>query len=198
MRTIFKSLDGAQAHLRSLSSQLENLMDLDNRLPGKGGHQAHLSELEITRLLQLNRNLRGLGRSFVSIIQEAQLAMKAKVLNAKDPMEDYEIGLKIDYVLREDDPEHEEDSDNYLTSRSLALKNLLKSEKDEEGKITDWAERFVPEYLRTEPYCWLFHDLYDHSYGPESPSPSFVNYARIGRIFVEVQVRQQYEINLGK
>ena len=197
MCTIFKGLDEIGVHLQSLSNQLEALMIVDSRLLGEGGHPASLNKLEITRLLQLNRQLSELEHFFVSIMQEAELAMKAKVSNAKDPMEDYEIELKIDYVLREDDPEYEEDDDNYLTSRSLVLENLLK-EKDEEGKIIDWAESFAPEFLHTEPHCWLFHDLYDHSYGPESPSLSFENCARIGKIFVEVQIRQQYEIDLGK
>ena len=197
MRNIGKSLDETGTHLQSLSNQLEVLVIVDSRLLGENSYPANLSEIEVTRLLQLNRRLSELEHFFVSIMQEAELAMKAKVSNAKDPMEDYEIELKIDYVLREDDPEYEEDDDNYLTSRSLVLENLLK-EKDEEGKIIDWAESFAPEFLHTEPHCWLFHDLYDHSYGPESPSLSFENCARIGKIFVEVQIRQQYEIDLNK
>ena len=32
------------------------------------------------------------------------------------------------------------------------------------------------------PHCWLFHDLYDHSYGLEQPTLSLQDCLRMGRI----------------
>jgi hypothetical protein len=49
--------------------------------------------------------------------------------------------------------------------------------------------------LDGEPHCWLFHDLYDHSYGFSKPSVPLRDCLRIGKIWVDVVIRQQYYLD---
>jgi hypothetical protein len=62
----------------------------------------------------------------------------------------------------------------------------------------DWAESYIPDSLRSDPHCWLFHELYDHSYGPQTSWISLSDCARIGKVLVEVKISQQYEIEVNK
>jgi hypothetical protein len=51
--------------------------------------------------------------------------------------------------------------------------------------------------LDGEPHCWLFHDLYDHSYGFSKPSVPLRDCLRIGMILVDVVIRQQYCLDIA-
>ncbi|MDP1635258.1 MAG: hypothetical protein Q8L69_11335, partial [Gallionellaceae bacterium] len=52
------------------------------------------------------------------------------------------------------------------------------------------------EQLAAEPHCHLFHDLYDHSYGVEQPSVPLRDCLRIGTVWIDVVIRQQYCLDL--
>lgn len=145
-----------------------------------------LTEDEIGRLLALNRCLKGVASHLLSVAADITPRLEAKVADPDDPMYDYEIEARIDCQLREDDPDYDENDDNYLSTRTESIRQLSRLEEE------DFAELYLPAALRAEPHCWLFHDLYDHSYGPESPQLSFQDCLRIGHIFVDVQVWQQY------
>lgn len=145
-----------------------------------------LSEGEISQLLTLNRRLKDVASHLLSVAGDVTPRLKAKVADPDDPMFDYEIEARIDYQLRQDDPDFDEDDDNYLSTRTEYLTRLSGLEEE------DFTEPYLPAALRAEPHCWLFHDLYDHSYGPESPRLSFQDCLRIGHIFVDIQVWQQY------
>lgn len=145
-----------------------------------------LSEDEIGRLLALNRQLMGLSHHLRSVANDVTPRLDAKVADPNDPMVDYEIEVRLDYQLREDDPEHDEDDDNYLTTRTESLKHACMMERE------DFADPSLPAGLLAEPHCWLFHDLYDHDQGPQSPRLSLRDCLRIGHIWVDVQVWQQY------
>jgi hypothetical protein len=43
----------------------------------------------------------------------------------------------------------------------------------------------------------LFHDLYDHSYGLDMPSLSLKDCTRVGSIWVDVIIRQQYFLDVA-
>ncbi len=68
MRNIGKSLDETGTHLQSLSNQLEVLVIVDSRLLGENSYPANLSEIEVTRLLQLNRRLSELEHFFLNLL----------------------------------------------------------------------------------------------------------------------------------
>jgi len=145
-----------------------------------------LSEGEIGQLLTLNRRLKDVASHLLSVAGDVTPRLEAKVADPDDPMYDYEIEARIAYQLREDDPDYDEEDDNYLSTRTEYLKHSSRLEEE------DFGEPGLPAALLAEPHCWLFHDLYDHSYGPELPQLSFQDCLRVGRIFVDVQVWQQY------
>jgi len=101
---------------------------------------------------------------------------------------------RIAYVLREDDPDFDEDEDNYLTERTELLKYRYDYGERADRLSGEIAE---PGSLWSEPHCWLFHNLYDRGYGIESQRLSFRDCLRIGRIFIDVQVWQQYDFDIS-
>lgn len=151
-----------------------------------------LDDLQTTQLMQLNQQLWGVTMHLLNIAKEVRPGLDQKVADTDDSMHDYEFEVQIDYVLREDDPYYLDDESNFLTRRKESLKlpcGLMQK---------DCSLRGLPKSLLVDPHCWLFHDLYDHSYGPESPMLSWEDCLRIGTISVSVQVLQQYTFSVKK
>ena len=149
-----------------------------------------LTDAEIDQLLALNRRLREEDAFLKSISDDVTPRLDAKLADPTDPMLDYEIEVHLDFVLREDDPDYEDDDDNFLTRRRESLKRQGISE------LADFTPPWGPAGLRAEPHCWRFHDLYDHEYGVESPRLSYRDCLRIGSIWIDVRVWQQYDFDL--
>ncbi len=158
--------------------------------------EADLTAAEIEKLLMLNRQLAKVRQHLKAVGEDVRPHMEKKLADPADPMIDYEIEVRIDYVLRGDDPDYAEDDDNYLTTRHESLKRMDNYLPDDEN--TDYAKSYIPEALRAEPHCWLFYDLYDHEHGIEGPRLSFRDCLRIGQIFIDVQVWQQYSFDVDK
>lgn len=152
--------------------------------------RVELTKAEESQLLALNRHLRGVTRHLRTVVDDVKPRLEAKLADPDDPMRDYEIEARIDYQLREDDPDFAEDDDNYLSTRTEPLKSSLYGWERE-----DCAYSHLPAGLLVEPHCSLFHDLLSNNHGAESPRLSFKDCLRIGRIFVDVQIWQQYEFN---
>ena len=172
-----------------LQQAVEDTLDSDELAKFAIPH-VELTEAEESQLLALNRHLRGVTRHLRTVVDDVKPRLEAKLADPCDPMYDYEIEARIDYQLREDDPEFAEDDDNYLSTRIEPLKSSLYGWERE-----DCAHLYLPAGLLAEPHCSLFKDLYSINYGAESPRLSFKDCLRIGRIFVDVQIRQQYEFN---
>lgn len=149
-----------------------------------------LTKVEESQLRVLNRHLRGVARHLRTVVDDVKPRLEAKLADPDDPMFDYEIEARIDYQLREDDPDFAEDDDNYLSTTTESLKSSLYGWEREK-----YAYSYLPAGLLVEPHCSLFHDLHSNHHGVESNSLSFKDCLRIGRIFVDVQIWQQYEFN---
>jgi ParB family chromosome partitioning protein len=180
-----------QESIAQLSAKVDALFEADDALIEKS-RSTPLSDSEVTQVFGLNRQLAELTRFLKTTADDVTPRLKAKVADPNDPMFDYEIDAHIAYVLREDDPEYVEDDDNYLTTQTEYLKGKPVSE------IDDWAESHIQAGLRAEPHCWLFHDLYDHGGGRESPKVSLRDCLRIGKIWVDVQISQQYVFDVPR
>jgi hypothetical protein len=152
-----------------------------------------LSAKDAERLLQLNHHLAKL-QDFLNTQERSILPVLAsKGADPDDPIADYEIDVVFHYTFREDDPEWNEDSDNFIAKRKSSLNGTSKSS----SKRDDWREyRPGMEAINTEPHCWLFHDLYDHSYGLTSPNVPLRDCLRLGELWVDIVIRQQYWLNL--
>lgn len=175
--------------IEHLSAEIEaaaelSVEDLDSR---------PLTESDCARLLSLNRYLSEITATLRQTSVNVRKQMAAKVASPEDPMCDYELCVRIYYQLREDDPEYREDDDNFLTERSFSIKN-----PEENLDFEEWNCRPLPTDLRNEPHCWLFYDLYDHEHGLEKPALSFHDCLRIGIIWVDMDISQQYMFELGK
>ena len=159
--------------------------------------QERLEEAEVARLMTLNRRLAELEQHLRDQALVLEPTLRAKLADPTSRMYDYEIDAEIAYVLRDDDQEAVEDNDNILTHRDEMLKDIAKTRILVDG--IDHRESVRPDMaqLGGEPHCWLFHDLYDHSYGFSMPSVPLRDCLRIGTILVDVVIRQQYCLDIA-
>ena len=180
-----------QESIQNLSAKLQAVRETDQALSGFWWDEP-LTDAQISQLLGLNRRISDIYPLLRSVSEDVTPRMEAKLADQNDPMYDYEIEAILCFILREDDPDYDENDDNVLTTRKKFLKCLPSIEYESR----DFAEPIGSAGLQAEPHCWLFHDLYDHEYGTQSPRLSFHDCLRIGRIYIDVQVWQQYDFDL--
>lgn len=193
-----EALVDLQERIGEAADALERLRRKANRLQALFPPQRaddDFSSADIDRLVQLNTRLGFLQASLHRVDQEVCAQMRARVADPDDPLDDFEIDVTLSFMLREDDPEIDDDSDNFLTVRHTSMKG---DDADAPRLDEDFREppgRF-PGRLNTIPHCWLFHDLYDHSYGLSQPALSLRDCLRIGRIWVDIGVRHQATLDI--
>lgn len=180
----------------AIGSALALIKRLRSEAPEHGNEHTVLKECEVERLLHLNRQLKTIARHLHNTALDVTPHLESKLANTNDPMCDYEIEVRIDFVLREDDPAYDPESDNYLTTRDVSLKIKLSEDPY-------WIDEDItfecPDELQKEPHCWFFHSLYYHHHDdPAQPALTFMDCLRIGMIFIDVQVWQQYSFDLDK
>jgi hypothetical protein len=107
--------------------------------------------------------------------------------------QDYEKDAVISYYLREDDPAYMDDDDNILTKRKSSLAHCHTFIADGQDHTAELREL---HRLGVSPICWLFHDLYAHSYGSDNPELSLHDMLRIGTIWVDIVKIDQFSIDL--
>lgn len=149
---------------------------------------------EIGRLVQLNERLGFLECYLDQCSQDISEQMRARLADPNDPLDDFEIDVTLHFMMREDDPGYEDDSDNFLTERRFAMKGF-----DSVPRLgRDWREEGhpFPGRLNRVAHCWLFHDLYDHSYGIDQRALSLHSCLRIDKIWVRVAVEHQATLDL--
>ncbi|MBK5937699.1 hypothetical protein CCR96_00065 [Halochromatium roseum] len=168
---------------------------LDDGLgPDPTDDEAGFTSEEIERLVQLNERLAFLARHLQEVGQTLCPQLEARVADPDDPLDDFEIEAILHFMLREDDPDYDEDSDSFLTERRFSLKGDLNHER--EGVDYRETVRCFPGRLNQVAHCWLFHDLYDHSYGLEQPALSLGDCLRIDKIWVRIAVEHQATLDL--
>ncbi len=150
---------------------------------------------EISNLLRLNQRLGELELYLCNMAKTENEKLQARVTDPNNPVDDYEIDATLYFVLREDDPEFDDSDDNFLTQRDFSLKGLSR------GCIGDGQDYreivpYFPAELNETAQCWLFHDLYDHSYGLQQPDLSLHDCLRVGSIWVDVAIRHQSTLNI--
>lgn len=178
--------------ISQFNRRYEKLTDCLERT-GYTPQDSTLTTEEIAQLLQLNRALRTLQDFLSTLTDTVCSGLDKKIADPNDQMADYECDIELNYTLRTNDPEWSDDSDNFVTKRRL----LALGQRNEEFAIDDWRV-FVPglQHINSEPHCWLFHDLHDHAYGLDQPSVSLRDCLRLGEVWVDVIIRQQYWFNL--
>ena len=156
-----------------------------------------VTEEAVPSLLSLNRHLQQISEFLCETTAAIRPRLDAKRGEMADPMYDYEIAANLSYVLRHDDPDYDGDQDNILAHRQ----ENFKSERGDASRL----DHFIgpPSGLpgmHHEPYGGLFRDLCEHPYGPEQVALSLPDCLRIGKIFIDVQIWQQYcfDVQSGK
>ncbi len=157
-------------------------------------HQAIQAD-QVDPLLLLNRRLAEIEGLLDQVKQDIQPGLLSKLADGGDPMSDFELDAKIHYILKESDPEWDDDSDNILTRRRHGMPYSKGAEKIF-SEIDFCEHKPGLDPISAEPHCYLFHDLYDHSYGLAEPRLSFQDCARVGEIWIDVVIRQQYFLNV--
>lgn len=155
---------------------------------------------EINELLRFNRKLVELELYLCELGAKECVSLDTRVSDPNDPLDDYEIEATLYFTLGEDDPEFDEDSDNFLARRQIGLKRLHRDWGLGDGQDHREPVRHFPGDLNKVSHCWLFHDLYDHSYGLEQPSLTLQDCLRVDSIWVDVAVHHQatLDIKTGK
>jgi len=174
-----------QNRFEQMPEQVKRLLNADeNSTPADS--EPGLTADEVRRLLDFNRFLKEVGSQIRTAVEDIKPRLDFKDADPDDPLWDYELEIKLYYILREDDPEYAEDDDNFLTKREEVW-----IDPDDFNPAFDCPSHW-PEALRAEPHCWLFYDLYENGYGPEFPKLSLKDCLRVGKVWVDVQAWQQY------
>lgn len=189
---LHSALARCQESIKDLSTEFNAIFETGEALSSYWWEESP-TEAEIQQLLLLNRQLRGIDPFLRSVADDVRPRLESKLADPNDPLYDYEIEARIDFILHENDPEYDDNDDNILTTRWDSLKH---SWRDAEKDSVDFAESILSEELRKEPHCWRFHDLYDHDYDVDSPRLSFRDCLRVGKVWVDVQIWQQYSFDI--
>ena len=171
--------------VQRLNTKVDALFKADESLIKQASNEP-LAEADIDQLLALNRYLKVVTEQLIVVAKDLEPRLEAKIADPADPMYDFEIEAIFNYVLRDDDSDYNEDDDNYLSSQQ----HMLRSPAMFEDTICPIP--FQPLRLWSEPLCWLFHEL-RHPLMTRAPQLSLRDLLRIGRIYVDVQVWQQYD-----
>ncbi len=173
--------------LHALPKYFESVLDQD---------KGEFTTEEINELLRFNHRLAGLELYLCDLSAKERIHLTDRVSDTNDPLDDYEIDATLYFTLREDDPEFDEDEDNFLAQRQFSLKHL-----DREWGLGDGHDHretilHFPGGLNEVSHCWLFHDLYDHSYCLKQPALNLQDCLRVGSIWVDVAIRHQATLNI--
>ena len=190
-REVFSSLQEQIGELESdigcLRRKLHTLPDYFDTIQDKGEFTTN----EINELLLLNHRLAELDLYLSDLSAKECASLAVRVSDNNDPLNDYEIDATLFFTLREDEIES-----NFLAQRKIDLKHL-----DKEwglGDRQDYRETVChfPGVLNEVSHCWLFHDLYDHSYCLQQPALNLQDCLRVGKIWVDVAVRHQSTLDI--
>lgn len=122
------------------------------------------------------------------IKQEVKILIKSgesKVSDPNDWIEDYEIECFIYFILREDDPDYDEDDDNVLIQFLECSKHGHWDWGIGDGNNHNEFQYAKRHPMNKEYHCWLYHSLYDHT------DLGWVNILRIGSIWVVISIDYQ-------
>lgn len=179
--------------LNRLEDAVEDAMDcveraIEDSRSALGAVDSH--RLENRRILEFDNLLRKLADQITQECAKAQQQLDTRIADPVDPIGDFEIDVRIDYIADEYATGHSENSDNILASREYPMRVRLTGESrllDGEWEIPNGSE--IDKWPQG---CWLFHDLVDHAYGPNNPKLALRKIDAIGTIWIDVIVRQQY------
>lgn len=149
----------------------------------------NLSKSQKIDLLVLNNRLQKLQEKIIKEAVKLDIELSKRVADETDILDDYEIDLKIHFILRKDNENYKEDDDNFVTEINEYLKGISKksdsypwSLEDNHNEYRAWENH----PMQNEYHCWWFHCLYDHNH------LEWENILKIGEIWSDLKVYYQY------
>lgn len=149
----------------------------------------NLSKLQKIQLLKLNLRLQKLQEKIIKEALKLDMELSKRVNDKTDILDDYEIELEINFILKEDDKEFKEDDDNFITVIFEYLKGISKKRDNYPWSLEVNHNDFRAcknHSKQNEYHCWWFHCLYDHNH------LSWDDMLRIGEFWSDLKVRYQY------
>ena len=147
-----------------------------------------LTSEEVSRLRLFNQRLYGLQKEITLEGHRQVKILSQRIADPLDPLDDFEIEAKVIFSLRHDDPEYRDDDDNFLTSRRYRIRKELDEAILFELK-DDWG--VGERHFGVENHSYIFHDLYDHGYGPGQQELSPRDILRIGEAWIDIEIKAQ-------
>ena len=187
-----EQIGSVESYVGRLRRKLHTLPDYFDSTQDKG----EFTTDEIEELLRLNHRLSELELYLCDLSAKECIHLAGRVSDINDPLDDYEIEATLYFTLREDDPEFDEDEDNFLAQRKISLKHLDRKWGLGDGQDHRVTVCHFPGALNEVAHCWLFHDLYDHSYCLQQPALNLQDCLRVGTIWVDVAVRHQATLDI--
>jgi hypothetical protein len=135
-------------------------------------------------LSRLNRKLTDLEKDIKRECQAIIDRLEKRVNDAEDWLDDYMIDCDWTFVMKEDDPDLADNSDNILFHLN---QDILPNSWDW-GVGDGMNHHHVPWEncpIKDEPHCWTYHFLTDHG------GLDWINILRIGTIWIDITVKHQ-------
>ncbi|MDD2906645.1 MAG: hypothetical protein PHH41_03620 [Sulfurimonas sp.] len=150
-----------------------------------------LTQEDLESLKLFNMRLKKLQDVLINEASRLDTHLRARVADASDILQDYEIELLVQFYLKDDDA-FVEDEDNLLTTIDEYLKNIsTELQSDASWRWSTNNNDFRGKHFSSHPmvdeyHCWWFHCLYDHN------KIDFKDMLRIGEIHNDIKVYYQY------
>lgn len=149
-----------------------------------------LTSLQKKLLSNLNCKLTTLEFDIKKEVRDLMHNAEKKISDPNDWLEDYEIECTIAFILKEDDPEFNVDSDNILAKlKEFFCKKYIENNPLADGKNYNEFQNWNHP-MKNEHHCWLYHSLYDHAH------LNWNDMLRIGSIWIDIKIILQKIINL--
>ena len=149
-------------------------------------------------LMKINKRLKQIEERFKREVINQVKTLESRLNDSEDWLADYEMELKIDFYIKESDPDYKEGEDCILYTYFDHFKHKWQDKEDEYfgfGDNADHSEFRHREHDLTkgDRHCYSFHDLVDHSL------LGWANILRIGSICVSTEFVHQnfFDFELG-
>ena len=151
----------------------------------------NFTKQELLQLRNLNQVLIDLEQQIKREVLWLLPTLKQRLNNHDLFLTDFEIIAKVDYILRDNDPAYDPDSDNILVTREYLCHRIDQADSMIAGSENWNAFQFFPDHpMKDDYHCWLFHELYEHS------NLSWNDLLRIESLWLDIDFRLQHEVTL--
>ena len=190
------------SQLKHLVTHLQRMQKrIDHQLASQHqSHRPHPAEGEekataMATLAAMDVQLRSLQKIVLRTTDQQAKQFEAEIALPGSLLADFEIDAELNYLLAEDDPAYDENSDNILATRDGWVgKSGGKSLCSLEAEVDEINYADHSHLMPSQG--WYLHDLSDHDMGPGRPALSPLELLSIEKVWVNITTTRQYCLNL--